>query len=45
MNKPMTVASIQMFVHKEKKKNIEEAEKHMSHINKLFPQVNMVILL
>ena len=43
MNKPMTVASIQMFVHKEKKKNVEEFEKHMNHINKLFPQVNMVI--
>ena len=43
MNKPMTVASIQMFVHKEKKKNVEEFEKHMSHINKLFPQVNLVV--
>ena len=43
MNKPITVASIQMFVHKEKKKNIEEAEKHMSQIKKLFPQVNMAV--
>ena len=34
MNKPMTAASIQMFVHKEKKKNVEEAEKHMDRINK-----------
>jgi len=44
MNRFITIASIQMFVHKEKKKNLVEVEKHLSHINKMFPQVNMVVL-
>ncbi len=43
MNNPITIASLQMFVHKEQKKNLLEAEKQLIHINKLFPQINMVV--
>ena len=44
MDKLITIASIQMFVHKEKKSNLQEIEKHLSYINRFFPQVNMVVL-
>ena len=43
MDKLITIASIQMFVHKEKKNNLQEIEKHLSYINRVFPQVNMVV--
>ena len=43
MTKSITIAAIQMFVHKEKKKNMDEAEKYLNHINHLFPQVRMVV--
>ena len=44
MNKVITIASIQMFIHKEKSKNMDEAKKYLKHINQLFPQVDMVVL-
>ena len=43
MTKSITIAAIQMFVHKEKMKNMGEAEKYLNHINHLFPQVRMVV--
>ena len=43
MNKSITVASIQMFVHKEKKKNMNEAEKHLKRISQFFPQVKLAV--
>ena len=43
MNRSITIASIQMFVHKQKKKNMDEAEKYLKRINQLFPQVKLVI--
>ncbi len=43
MNKNLTIASVQMFVHKEKKKNLEEIENHLDYLNRVFPQVKMVV--
>tara|TARA_B100000886_G_scaffold241757_1_gene169713 strand:- start:52 stop:870 length:819 start_codon:yes stop_codon:yes gene_type:complete len=43
MSKTITIASIQMFVHKNKKQNIEQVEKHLKYLNKVFPQVEMVV--
>ena len=43
MNKSITIASIQMFAHKEKKKNRKEIERHLNRITSLFPQINMVV--
>ena len=43
MNKLLTVASIQMFVRKEKNKNLEEIDRYLSHISRLYPQINMVV--
>jgi len=44
MDKLITIASVQMFIHKEKKKNLEEIENHLIYLNKVFPQVSMVVL-
>ena len=44
MDKLITIASVQMFIHKEKKKNLEEIETHLTYLNKVFPQVSMVVL-
>ena len=43
MNKNLTIASVQMFVHKEKKKNLEEIKNHLDYLSKVFPQVKMVV--
>ena len=43
MSKTITIASIQMFVHKNKKQNIEQVKKHLRYLNKVFPQVEMVV--
>lgn len=43
VNKLLTVASIQMFVRKEKNKNLEEIDRYLSYINRLYPQINMVV--
>ena len=43
MSKTITIASIQMFVHKKKKQNVEQVKNHLKYINKVFPQVEMVV--
>ena len=43
MSNPITVASIQMFVQKEKDKNLATIESHLLNISNLFPQVGMVV--
>ena len=43
MNRNLTIASVQMFVHKEKKKNLEEIKNHLDYLSKVFPQVKMVV--
>ena len=43
MSRTITIASIQMFVHKNKKQNIEQIKKHLKYLNNVFPQVEMVI--
>ena len=44
MGNVITIASIQMFVHKGKKENLVEVKNNLQHINKLYPQIKMVIL-
>ena len=43
MSKTITIASIQMFVHKSKKQNVEQIKKHLKYLSKVFPQVEMVV--
>ncbi len=43
MSKTITIASIQMFVHKNKKQNVEQVKNHLKYLSKVFPQVEMVI--
>ena len=43
MSKTITIASIQMFVHKSKKQNVEQVKKHLKYLSKVFPQVEMVV--
>ena len=43
MSKTITIASIQMFVHKNKKQNVEQVKKHLKYLSKVFPQVEMVV--
>ena len=43
MSKTITIASIQMFVHKNKKQNIEQVKDHLKYLSKVFPQVEMVV--
>ena len=45
MKKTITIASIQMYVHQDKNKNIEQLKTHLNYLGKLLPQVKMVILL
>ena len=44
MKKTITIASIQMYVHQDKNKNIEQLKNHLIYLNKVLPQVKMVIL-
>lgn len=44
MKKTITIASIQMYVHQDKNKNIEQLKTHLNYLGKLLPQVKMVIL-
>ena len=44
MKKTITIASIQMYVHRDKNKNIEQLKTHLIYLNKVLPQVKMVIL-
>ena len=43
MKDQMTVASIQMHAHSDKEKNLETMEKYLTHINKTFPDIRMVV--
>ena len=43
MSKTITIASIQMFVHKNKKQNVEQVKNHLKYLSKVFPQVEMVV--
>ena len=44
MKKTITIASIQMYVRRDKNKNIEQLKNHLIYLNKALPQVKMVIL-
>ena len=44
MKKTITVASIQMYVHQDKNKNIEQLKNHLIYLDKVLPQGKMVIL-
>ena len=43
MKEQMTVASIQMFSQGDKEKNLNTIEKHLTHINKTFSDIKMVV--
>ena len=43
MSKTITIASIQMFVHKNKKQNVKQVKNHLKYLSKVFPQVGMVV--
>ena len=43
MKGQMMIASIQMYYHGNQDKNLSAMEKHLDHINKVFPDVRMVI--
>ena len=44
MKKTITIASIQMYIHQDKNKNIKRLKTHLIYLNKVLPQVKMVIL-
>ncbi len=43
MSKTITIASIQMFVHKNKKQNVKQVKNYLKYLSKVFPQVEMVV--
>ena len=43
MANQITIASVQMYVHQEQKKNLIQIEKHLKHIKNIFPDISMVV--
>ena len=43
MNNQITIASVQMYIHKTMDKNIKTMEKHLVYIKKTFPNIKMVV--
>ena len=43
MANQITIASVQMSVHQEQKKNLIIIEKHLKHIKNMFPNISMVV--
>ena len=43
MKNQITIASVQMYVHETMNKNIQVMEKHLAHIKKTFPDIEMVV--